>query len=256
LKDLTFASGSFIGAMLGLGLFASLFLLPQFMQVLLGFTATQSGLILMPRSIAMMVIMPISGMLYNRMGPKAMISLGLCLSVYSQWVMGHFNLQTGTGDFLLPQVLQGIGFGFVFVSLSTAALSNTPREQLTSASGLYNLIRQLGGSFGTAIVVTMLTRHTQDARVAILNYVNVATPGVGQRVGGMAGAFTAHGYSSATAHAMALSALNGLVNRQATMIAYDYTFLAIGLLFIICIPTAFLLKVPRYQPDQAAVDVV
>lgn len=245
LKNVTFTSGTIIAGILGVGLFASLFLLPQFMQTLLGFSATQSGLALMPRSLVMMAMMPVGGLLYNRVGPHMMIGGGLILTIYSQWVMGHFTLDIGTGDILIPQVIQGVGFALVFVALSTVALSSIPKEKMTSATGLNNLIRQLGGSFGTAFVVTLLTRHIAQARADLVGNTAAANPAFTQQVGGMAGAFMMHGASSSAAMGMAYQVMDDTITRNAAIIAYEYLFLWIGLLFCLCLPLLFFLRTPK-----------
>jgi DHA2 family multidrug resistance protein len=246
LKNVTFASGTVIGGILGIGLFASLFLLPQYMQDLLGFDATQSGLSLMPRSLTMMLTMPIGGMLYNRLGARPMIWIGLVLTIYAQWIMGHFTLETGQQNILIPQIIQGVGFALVFVALSTAALATIDRTKMTSATGLNNLIRQLGGSFGTALVVTLLTRHVADARADLVQYASSSNPAFMERWNGMAGAFASQGYSYTTAKQMALQALDGLIQQQSAMIAYEYIFLWIGMLFALCLPLVIFLKTPKH----------
>jgi DHA2 family multidrug resistance protein len=245
LKDFTFASGTFIGGILGVGLFASLFLLPQYIQVLLGFTATQSGLALMPRSLTMMVMMPVAGLLYNRLGARVMIGSGLLLAAYAQWIMAHFTLQTSAQDILAPQIIQGVGFGLVFVALSTAALSNIPRERMTSATGLNNLVRQLGGSFGITIIVTILSRHVTAARANLAANANVGNPAFMDRLQGFTGAFIQRGYDATTARTMALRVIDGIVSRQAAMIAYEYIFFLIGALFLVCLPLVYFLRTKR-----------
>jgi DHA2 family multidrug resistance protein len=252
MKNIPFTAGNIIGAFLGIGLFASLFLLPQYMQTLLGFTATQSGLALMPRSLVMMIMMPVSGIIYNRMGARPMIIIGLILSAYAQWVMGHFTLQTGNNDILIPQIMQGVSFAMVFVALSTASLATIERSRMTSATGLYNLLRQLGGSFGTAIVVTMLTRHIDQARSSLVGHISSSNPIFMQQFQGMTGGFMHQGYSIDTARQMALAAIDGMVSQQSAMLAYDYAFLWIGLLFVICIPVALFLRAPSQGPTHAA----
>jgi DHA2 family multidrug resistance protein len=257
LKDPTFASGTVIGGILGVGLFASLFLLPQYMQTLLGYTAMQSGLALMPRSLAMMLMMPVAGSLYNKLGARTMIGSGLVLTVYAQYVMAHFTLQTSAQEILVPQVIQGIGFGLVFVALSTVALSNIPRSKMTSAAGLNNLIRQLGGSFGTSIVVTILTRQTDLSRSALVSNLQATNPEFLARLHGLVGLFRQHGYGPGDAQSAALKMLNGLLSRQTSMLGYEYIFVWIGLLFVACLPLVFFLKTPPKKdsapPAEAAV---
>lgn len=250
MKNFVFTAGTIIGAILGVGLFASLFLLPQYMQTLLNFTATQSGLSLMPRSLTMMAMMPVSGALYNRIGAKPMITVGLIITTYSQWIMGHFTLQTGVRDILVPQMLQGVGFALIFVALSTAALAQIERSRMTSATGLYNLIRQLGGSFGTAIVVTMLTRHIDQARTALVTNISPSNPIFEQQLQGIAAGFAHQGFSMTAARQMALQAIDGMVSQQSAMLAYDHAFLWIGILFVVCLPLGFFLGGRRRGPQQ------
>jgi DHA2 family multidrug resistance protein len=146
---------------------------------------------------------------------------------------------------LVPQVIQGIGFGLIFVALSTAALATVEKSRMTSATGLYNLIRQLGGSFGTALVVTMLDRHINQARVDLVGNINSANTVFLQRLQGLTAMFMHQGYSAVTARDMALKAINGLIQQQAAMLAYDYIFLWIGLLFVLTLPLVFLLRTPK-----------
>ena len=194
LANPTFASATVIGGILGMGLFAGLFLLPQYMQTLLGYDATQSGMALMPRSLSMMIMMPLSGFMYNRLGPKLMIGSGLAVTAITQWSFSQFTLDTSYNAIVIPQIVQGVGFALIFVALSTAALSAIPKEKMTSAAGLNNLIRQLGGSLGTAIVVTVLIRHGDAANSALSANMTSANPAVAGRVAGIAGYIHQHGY--------------------------------------------------------------
>ena len=241
LKDIQFTAGTIVGGVLGIGLFASLFLLPQFMQTLLGFTATQSGLSLMPRSLAMMIMMPIAGLAYNRIGPRIMIASGLFIAAYTQWLLSRFTVEVAAQDLLIPLIVQGLGFAMVFVSLNTAALSNIDRKKMTSATGLNNLIRQLGGSIGIAVVVTQLTQHSDMARADLVNNAQASNPLYFQQLHAIAGAFVANGDSLSTALAAAPQVMNELIERQAICIAYDYIFFWIGLLFAACIPLVLFL---------------
>ena len=167
LTDRSFASASFIGGVFGIGIFGTLFLLPLFLQSLLGYTATQSGVALMPRSLAMFVAMPISGRLYNRLGPRILCASGLSVTAYSFWALSSLSLETGLWDIFWPQVWQGVGFSLIFISLTTAALSNIPRPKMTAATGLYNAIRQLCGSIGIALSASELARGNVRFAAAI-----------------------------------------------------------------------------------------
>ena len=167
LTDRSFALASFIGGVFGIGIFGTLFLLPLFLQSLLGYTATQSGVALMPRSLAMFVAMPISGRLYNRLGPRILCASGLSVTAYSFWALSSLSLETGLWDIFWPQVWQGVGFSLIFISLTTAALSNIPRPKMTAATGLYNAIRQLCGSISIALSASELARGNVRFAAAI-----------------------------------------------------------------------------------------
>jgi DHA2 family multidrug resistance protein len=148
LGDRSFAAGVLIIGMLGIAFFGGLILLPVFLQNLLHYTATQAGLALMPGAMAVVVMMPVAGALYNRVGVYTMASAGLLLSAAAAFWIAHFTVATGPMQILLPQLAQGVGFVLIFVPISTAALSTIARQRMQSATGLFNLIRQLGASLG------------------------------------------------------------------------------------------------------------
>jgi len=131
LRNIPFASGTAIGGILGMGLNSSLFLMPLFLQQLLGYPALDAGLALMPRSLAMAIIFPVAGRLYNRLGPRPLIGGGLLVSIYSFLALSWLSLDVSFWDIFMPQFMQGIGFGLIFVALSTAALSSIERPKLT-----------------------------------------------------------------------------------------------------------------------------
>src|SRR5207248_9333984 len=120
-KNPRFSSATFLGGVLGMGLYGSLFILPLFLQRLMGYPAMKSGLAMMPRSLAMAVVMPLSGRLYNRLGARPLVIAGLLVSAFSFYQLSRMTLDTGTRDLLMPQIWQGVGFGLIFVALSTAA---------------------------------------------------------------------------------------------------------------------------------------
>jgi MFS transporter, DHA2 family, multidrug resistance protein len=242
LKDVNFASGSLIGGFLGMGLMGSLFLLPMFLQQLLGYPALDSGLIQMPRSLAMAIAMPVGGKLYNRLGPRVLIGSGLIVTAVSFYQLSRLSLSIGFSDIFYPQMLQGAGFGLIFVALSTAALSTVEKHTLTAAAGLYNVVRQVFGSIGIAMAASQLTKSmtTYHALLAekVTDYSNVALGWIQSVSGGMQG----QGADVSTSKQMALTLLDGELDRQAGMLAYNHMFLLATTLFIISMPFIFLLK--------------
>jgi len=254
LKNVTFASGTTIIGILGLALFGSLILLPLFFQHLLGYDATEAGLAMMPRALTMVVLNPICGTLYNRLGVYIMVPVGMTLSATSALMMARFNLNSGTLQILLPQVVQGMGFSFMFVALSTASLSAIPRPQMQSATGLYNLVRQLGGSFGTAIVITLVDHKTTTASANLVRYASVSNPTFMRWWETYQAAFVARGSDPATAHLRALAALQGLINQQASVVAFDYTFAVVGVALFACLPLVLFMR--RRQSGSVGHEVI
>ncbi len=246
LKDASFSSATALGGVLGMGLYGSLFLLPLFLQNLLGFTATKSGAALVPRSLAMAVVMPVGGRLYNRLGPRIFVGAGLAVSAYSFWSLSHLSTLVGFWDIFWPQVWQGVGFGLIFVALSTAALATIPRPLMTDATGLYNVVRQIFGSVGIAISATILSRSTSQYHAILGWHVSRGDPRVTSWIERATAAVMARtGADAQTARLRALKLLDVNVLRQAAALAYNHVFALVTLLFVVGLPLVLLLKTPK-----------
>ncbi|MCL2450032.1 MAG: DHA2 family efflux MFS transporter permease subunit, partial [Polyangiaceae bacterium] len=217
-KDPVFLSGTAIGALMFALLMATMFLLPLFMQTLLGFTATDAGLALMPRVLVMMVAVPVVGRLYNAVSPRVSIGAGILFIAWGAYEMSHFTLQTGQRGIMLAMITQGLGFSCLFVPLSTVALAAIPRHRMADATGLNSLFRQIGGSIGLAVAATMLTRFQAQARVSLVAHVTGADPAAMERLRAATGAFIERGYDAITSRTMALLSLEGTVEQQTTML--------------------------------------
>jgi MFS transporter, DHA2 family, multidrug resistance protein len=240
--DRTFASGTLVGAVMFAMLMASMFLLPLFMQELLGFTATQSGMALMPRVLVMMVGTPIVGRIYNRVSPRLLVAIGVCLVSLGSFNLSHVTLQSTQASIIHAILVQGLGFSFLFVPLTTSALSHVPRTKLTDATGLNSLLRQIGGSMGLAVFATLLSRYQVQARNALIAHVTPESPAVMERLGRLQAGLAARGLDPASAKAAALAALNGEVARQAATLAFEKIFLVTGIVFVCVLPLLFFLK--------------
>jgi DHA2 family multidrug resistance protein len=242
LKNVPFASGTLLGGIMSAGLYGGLFLLPLFLQQLLGYPAYDSGLCLMPRSIAMAVTMPVAGKLYNRVGPKALVGSGLMVVSFSFWQLSHLSLSVGFRDILIPQFLQGIGFGFVFVALSTAALSLIEKQKMTAATGLYNLVRVVFGSVGIALAASQLTRAETIARALLVEKVTYCRDITTNWLQVLSGALFWQGSDPTTAGQQALKLMDREIMRQASMLAFNHVFLLVASVFLVSIPLVFSLK--------------
>jgi MFS transporter, DHA2 family, multidrug resistance protein len=252
-KDPVFTSGTLVGGVMFAMLMASMFLLPVFMQDMLGFTATQSGLALMPRVLSMMLFTPFVGRIYNRVSPRVLVAIGIVLVAVGSFNLSHLTLQAGSGTIVREIVIQGVGFSFLFVPLTTTALSNVPRTRLTDATGLNSLVRQIGGSVGLAVFATLLSRYQVHARHALAAHVTPESPLAMQRLAQLqAGLAARGGLDPTSAKAAALAALNGQVSQQAAVLAFEKTFFLSAIVFLAVLPLLLFLKVNRSGAAGAA----
>jgi DHA2 family multidrug resistance protein len=242
-KDRVFLAGTLVGAMMFAILMSITFLLPVFMQELLGFTATQAGTALMPRALAMAVSIPIVGRLYNKVSPRLFIAMGITTVAISAYQMSHFNLATSSRDVVASIILQGFGFSMLFVPLTTVALSTIPRFRLADAAGLNSLLRQIGGSLGLAAFATLLPRFTATAHAAVASHLVPGSPLLNARLAGLQSVLAARGgLDPASAHEAALRALSGMVAGQSAVIAFERMFLTSGVAFLCILPLVLFLK--------------
>ncbi|MGD2067931.1 MAG: MDR family MFS transporter [Gemmatimonadota bacterium] len=242
LKDRSFTSATAIGGILGMGLYGTLFLLPLFLQNLLGYSAMLSGEALIPRSLAMAVVMPLGGRVYNRLGPKVLVGSGLLVSAYSFWELSRLTLEVGFWDIFWPQMWQGVGFALIFVALSTAALATIPRPKMTQATGLYNVVRQVFGSVGIASSATVLSRSVGRYQAVLGEHLTRFDPGVRGFLGAATVGMMQRGGDLATARLQALALLRGKLTRQAAVLAYNHVFALVTLLFLFSVPLVLLLR--------------
>ncbi len=242
-RDKTFASATVIGGVMYAMLMGSMFLLPVFMQEVLGFDATQSGITLMPRTIAMMLVTPFIGKLYNHIPPAVTVGLGAVLFVLGSYELSHITLDSGSTQIIVPLVITGFGFACLFIPLTTAALTFVPRAELADAAGLNSFIRQIGGSFGLTIFASLLTNYSKRATAAVSWNVTDLRPDVTARLHQTAAALQAHGMSALEAKQGALRAIAGSVARQGTVLGFEKTFLVQGVAFLAVLPLLFFLRV-------------
>ncbi|MGA2404342.1 MAG: DHA2 family efflux MFS transporter permease subunit, partial [Syntrophobacteraceae bacterium] len=161
-KDRSFTAGTLIMFLGFFCLFGSIVLLPLYLQQLMGYTALWAGLVLGPGGISSFFVMPLAGILMKKgIKPRYILIVGLALSAYALLMMSNFNLQADFYSISMPRLVQGLGLGLFFVPLAAAAYVNVPVQQMGNASGVFNLVRNLGGSFGVAFSATLLSQRAQ-----------------------------------------------------------------------------------------------
>jgi len=237
-RDRNFAVSNLLMFMLGFALLGSTLLLPLFMQTMLGYTAEQSGLALMPGGLTIMALLPLVGFLLSRYSPRWMLVFGLVVLSASLFHMTTFNLQIDFRTTTIARVLQAVGMAFLFVPINTAAYAFLPREKNNAASGLMNLARNIGGSVGISVVTTMLDRRAQMHLTNLSSHLSTSNNELQSRLRGLMGMLQSHGGRPGGAYAI----LQGTVLRQATMLSYIDCFWFLGVAILCMIPAVFLMK--------------
>jgi DHA2 family multidrug resistance protein len=244
LKDKNLANGTVLSFILGFGLYGSTFVIPLFTQNSLGWTALKSGMLLVPSSIATGLMMPLVGKLLQRgISQKYMIALGFSIFFgYSLWAYSIITPVTGEGDFFFILMVRGIGLGLLFVPTTTLALSSLKGKDISQGAAFTGMVRQLGGSFGIALISTFISRQTMQHRANLVNHVSPYDLDVQQRLSGMKGNFIAHGSSIDYASQQANKLMDFTVMKQAALLTYMDVFLYIGIFFLVCVPFVLMLK--------------
>lgn len=251
LKDRNLAIGTVLSFILGFGLYGSTFVIPLFTQNALGWTAFQSGLMLVPSSVATGFMMPIVGrFLQNGIPHKYLIALGFSVFFgYSLWAYTVITPFTGEGDFFWMLMVRGIGLGFLFVPTTTLALSSLKGKEIGQGAAFTGMVRQLGGSFGIALISTFISRQNVQHRADLIEHVSSYDPAVQQRLEGMKENFLAHGSGIDQASMQATKLMDVMVMKQASLLTYMDVFIGIGIFFLICIPFVLLLKPAKNKVD-------
>jgi DHA2 family multidrug resistance protein len=253
-KDTVFTSGTLIGAVMFAMLLSITFLLPVFMQEMLGFTAMQSGIALMPRSLVMLVAMPVIGRIYNKVSPRGTVAFGVMLFAVTAYMMSHYTLETSSRQVVQALLLQGVAFSCLWIPLTTVALASVPRHQLADATGLNSLLRQIGGSLGLALFASLIPSYTKTAAMGLSAHVTAGNPDVQRRLAMITQGLVARGYDVTTATTAAGRILGGMVMRQASMLTFEKLFLGSGILFLLVLPLLLFLKSPDHD-DEVRPDV-
>ena len=248
----TFSVGVGLMTMLGLVLFGSLILLPVMLQTLYGYPSLQAGIAMAPRGLGSFIAMPLAGLITARVDARKLVAIGFALGAATLYWLGGINLQAGYWDFFWPQVLQGFAIGLLFVPLTTATMHGLAREEIGNASTLFNLMRNVGGGIGIAMVSTLLTRTRVAHAAALSAHVTPYDPSVQAMLQQMRQAFQMRG-SMAPSDTSAIAVLSRMVQQQASMLAFIDMFRLLGVLFLVMIPLVFIMRRPKAGQAAAVV---
>lgn len=232
----------------GFGLYGSLFVFPVFVQRLLGFTALLTGMVLFPSAMLTGVIsMPLGIALQKGASPKLLMAIGMSAFFLFCWELGNQTLQSGSDNFFMILLIRGLALGFIFIPVTMLAVSGLHGRDIGQATGLNNMVRQLGGSFGIAITNTYIAKRVGAHRSEILTHITQFDPATVARISGIEQALGSKGASPAEAHQMALKAMEFTVTTQSYHLAYMDAFKMIAILFAVCLPLLLFIRVDKSQ---------
>ncbi len=223
LKDRNLAVGCVLVAMFGVTLYSLVTVLPLFFQELLGYTALAAGVAVFPRGLGSIAGMPVIAFLGSRVAPRALLTLGFVVYGFVSLYFGNVTLAVGPLTLLWPIVVTGFALSFVFVPISTVSYGTLSKQQIGNASGIFNLLRNIGGSIGISLASTLLTRRTDAHQNDITNSVPQSGAAFQQRLGAMQGFFT-HQTTTANAPGAAQGQLYTQLNAQALLWAFVDVF--------------------------------
>jgi len=252
LKSRQLAVGVVFGLVLGVCLYATVFVLPVYLQNVRQFTANQTGLVILPGALASAFTMAFMGRLQGKFDGRLSIAAGVGIFALSMWKHAHFTTESGMSDFFWPLIFRGVGLGLIFVPLTNLALADLPMSKIPNGTGLFNLMRQLGGSVGIALSATLVQRFTTIHRADLAANVTQYAEATRERLGAITQALVARGELPALAETKAIGFLNGIVTTQARVLSFEQLFLLFGTIFVLSLPLLLLMHRSRGMPGAGA----
>src|SRR6266480_4492041 len=237
--------GTTLGVVMGVGLYASVFMLPVFLQGNLRMTAQQTGIVLLPGALATAVSMAIVGRLTNKFDARILIAIGALLFAGAMIRLSRITGESGSSDFFWSLIMRGVGLGMMFVPLTTITLAELNHRELPQGTGLYNFFRQLGGSLGIAAIATLLSHYTAQFRAILAEHLSVGDAATIGRVDMLTRALVARGADQWTARQRALEILDRELMGQASVIAYSRIYILSAALILALIPLLALVRHTR-----------
>jgi DHA2 family multidrug resistance protein len=234
-------SGSILSVVIGMALYGALFAVPIFAQTTMGYTAQQTGILLLPGAIASGFAFPLAARLLSWIDPRVMLTGGALVLAGAVLHLGQLSPATGYWELFWPLIFRSIGTVFMFLPLNMATLGPIPKKDVSSASGFFNLTRQLGGSIGVALLTTLLARRNVMHRTVLVAKLVGGSQFVEQRLSLLGGTFSGQGFDPITARVKALGVLDGIVNQQASILSFGDTFWATAVLIVGSLPLVLLL---------------
>jgi DHA2 family multidrug resistance protein len=251
LKDRTFAVGVLLISLVGFCLYASLVLLPQYLETLLNYPAMQAGLALSPRGLGSFTVTILVGAIASRVDVRKLLVFGFAVGAATMFRFAGLNLNAGYWDIFWPQVLQGGAIACMFIPLSAAAISHVPKERMGNATSIFNLMRNIGGSVGIAMMTTLLARRQQMHQNRLIEHILPGQPRVSAQLQQFTRFFMLKGADPVTASRRAYATMFGILQQHAAMLSFVEAFKVMGIVFLVMIPLVVLLKDPKKNGTKA-----
>jgi DHA2 family multidrug resistance protein len=240
----TYSTGVVLITMMGFVLYGSMVLLPILLQTMMGYPPLEAGIAMAPRGMGSLISMPLVGIIMARLDARRLLAAGFAIGGLSLFWLAGINLQVGFWNIFWPQLIQGVGLGLLFVPLSTTTMDRIPKEQMGNATSLFNLMRNIGGSTGIALIETLLERQRQTHTARLVEHVNPFDLDSQIALQKMQSMFMSNGADAATAAKRSYAAIYGMVQQQAAILSFNNAFRLLGLLFFLLLPLIFLMRRP------------
>ena len=253
LKNRNFGTAVFLQLILGMVLFGSTVLIPQYLQTLLGYTAERAGMVLSPAGFVMMVMMAVAGRTLGKGDPRLMVMMGYLAVAAGLYNLTRLDLYSSFGTVTVYRMLQVIGLPFIFIPISTLNYVGVPRDKSNQISSLSNFARNMGGSAGTALLTTFLARSSQINQLSLASNISAGGYAISAFVSRFASA-THMAFSAA--EPLAMAQVYGLMQQQAAMLAYKNAFLILACTILLLSPLVWIMRLPpktaKIDPEQMA----
>ena len=253
-RNRSFTMGNLITFFTFFALFACIVLLPIYLQTLMGYTAFLAGLVLCPGGIASLIAMPIAGKLVNKINPKAILAFGLVVTSYSVHLMAQFNMQASLEAIIWPRIVMGFGLGFLFIPLQILSLSRIAKEEMGNATGIFNLLRNLGGSFGVAFVATLLVRRAQFHQDHLVQHLTIFDRNLQLALPQISQLLQEKGFANSLPNQGGLGLIYNELLRQASMLSFNDAFYLLSVMMVLILPLILLMRRGKESTPSVSID--
>ncbi|MES1222304.1 MAG: DHA2 family efflux MFS transporter permease subunit [Bacteroidota bacterium] len=244
LKNGNLRVGTILSFIMGFGLYGSTFIIPLYTQSVLGWTAQQAGMLMIPAALTTAVMMPMIGALLQKGVPQQYLAAAgmLLFAVFTFWGYNILTPDTSSGDFFWMLIVRGVAMGMLFIPVTTLSLSTLKGQEIGQGAAFTGMMRQLGGSFGIALITTYISRQMVVHSSALAYRLDVGNPLVQQRLLGMKQLMMSKGMAADAATKASYAGLEQMVAKQAAVLSYMDVFLALGIMFLVCVPFVMVVR--------------